>query len=153
MSGMRRAVRMICGFREQTRKYEALESLPLSERLKKLHLFSLTKRSLRGSLITVYNYLNGEEISDIRRFFSHTEKGKRRSSALNLRSAKFRLEIWSKFVTLRIINFWNRLPFTSRLDIFPKDTASSCWSQPRNNQVKSVSCIIQEVRHNGPFWP
>lgn len=43
-----------------------LENLPYNEQVKKLNLLILSKKRLRGGLITIYKYLNGEEISESR---------------------------------------------------------------------------------------
>lgn len=64
---------------------QGLENMPSSERLKKLRLFSLSKRWLTGDLITIYKSLYKEEISD------EEIKGIMGSSGWKLQQDKFRL--------------------------------------------------------------
>lgn len=63
---------------------QGLENMPSSERLKKLRLFSLSKRWLTGDLITIYKSLYKEEISD------EEIKGIMGSSGWKLQQDKFR---------------------------------------------------------------
>lgn len=47
-----------------------LENIPYNERLKNIKLFTLSKKRLKGDLITVSKYLQGEKISDGRGLFN-----------------------------------------------------------------------------------
>lgn len=53
---------------------EDVENLSYSDKWKKLNLFSLSKKRLRGHLIVVYKYLHGEKISDGRGLFNLADK-------------------------------------------------------------------------------
>lgn len=74
------------GFRRESQElFEVWEEMPLSEWLKNLGLFSLSKRKRTGDdLITNYKYLHGREISDSKGLVNLGEKGMR-SHCCNMR--------------------------------------------------------------------
>lgn len=54
--------------------------MPYCGTLKELNLSSLSKRRLRGDLITVYSYLHGENILGTKGLFSLVEKSIKRAN-------------------------------------------------------------------------
>ena len=84
----RRATKMIRG--QKAKSYE--------ERLKELGMFSLTKRRLRGDMITVFQYLKGcrrEEGIDL---FSIAPEGRTRTNGWKLVRGRSNLEIRRNFL-------------------------------------------------------
>jgi len=55
----KRAKKLVCG----------MKNLSYSERLSKLELYSLDRRSLRGDMIEVYKILTGKEAVNCQQFF------------------------------------------------------------------------------------
>lgn len=51
------------------------ENLPYTKSVKKLNLFSLSKRRVRDALITMYKLLTQGEISNAKGFFNIADKG------------------------------------------------------------------------------
>uniref|UniRef100_A0A8C8RQ22 Reverse transcriptase domain-containing protein n=1 Tax=Pelusios castaneus TaxID=367368 RepID=A0A8C8RQ22_9SAUR len=96
----RRATRMVCG----------VENLPYEWRLKKLGLFSLTKRRLRGDMIALYKYIRGINIREGEELFEYSTNVDTRTNRYELSIKKFRLEIRHRFLTIRRVKLWNRLP-------------------------------------------
>ena len=88
---------------------KGLEHLPYEERLSNLGLFSLGKRRLRGDLINVYKYLRrGRRQTDEAKLFSVVQSN--RSNGLKLKRKKFHANTWKNFFTVRVMEYWNRLP-------------------------------------------
>ena len=85
-----------------------LEHLPYDERLRDLGLFSLEKRRLRGDHLNVYKYLRGRK--DVANLFSVVCGDRTRGNGCKLEHRKFRTDMQKNFLTVRVMEHWNRLP-------------------------------------------
>ena len=86
-----------------------LEHLSCEERLRQLELFSLGKRRVRGDLIAAFQYLKGAYRKDGEGLFSRACCDRTRSNSFKVKKGIFRSDI-KKFVTVRVVRHWNRLP-------------------------------------------
>jgi len=87
-----------------------LEHLSYEERLRELGLFGLEKRRLRGDLQNAYKYLKGRCQEDGARLFSVVPSNRTKGNEHKLKHKKFLLNMRKNFFTLRVTEYWNRLP-------------------------------------------
>ena len=96
----RRATKMIYGFSKLT--YE--------ERLKRLKLFTLEQRRMRGDLIEAYKIITGKEKIDSKRLFQLADTTYLRGNGLKMFKKPVRLELRKNYFSMRVIDSWNKLP-------------------------------------------
>ena len=87
-----------------------MEHLSYKDSLRGLGLFSLVKRRLWGDLIAAFQFLKGAYRKDGEKLFSRASCDRTRCSGFKLKEGRHRLDIRKKFLTLRVVKHWHRLP-------------------------------------------
>jgi len=89
------------------------KSLPYETMLKRLGLYSLERRKLRGDLIEVFNILTGKKRIDLSTFFQLADVTTGlQGHSMKLFKPRCRTTVRQHFFSLRIVNEWNKLPQT-----------------------------------------
>ncbi|KFQ68488.1 hypothetical protein N335_02906, partial [Phaethon lepturus] len=96
--------------RRSRKMIRGMEPLSCEDRLRELGLFSLEKRRLRGALIAAFQYLKGADKKNGDRPFSRACCDRTRGNGFNLKEGRFRLDLRKTFFTVRVVNYWHRLP-------------------------------------------
>ena len=98
--------------RRATKLIPSLRTFSYEERLKRLDLFTLETRRLRGQLIQVFKIINGYDHVDSDKFFIRNTNSITRSNGYKLRGKKFNTDVAKNFFTYKVVNIWNALPET-----------------------------------------
>jgi ribonuclease P/MRP protein subunit RPP40 len=94
-----------------TRMISGCKGLSYDERLKKLDLFSLERRRVRGDLIEVFKIFKGISGLSVKDFFVTFDTGKvTRGHSMKVNKQFARLNIRANFFSHRVVNKWNKLP-------------------------------------------
>ena len=121
-SVQRRATKLIPGFR----------ALPYEERLKRLDMFSLKDRRIRGDLIQTFKIVKNIDNVNRDNFFELSSQLTTRNNGLKLKGQRFNTDLRKNYFSVRVINYWNKLPasvveanttanFKDRLDKYFKE--------------------------------
>ena len=88
----------------------SLRKLSYGERLKRLVMFSLSSRRLRGDMIEVFKMIHCMDKVNLGKLFCIYEDGRTRKHSLCLKIRRHvNSNIGLKFFTRRVINYWNHL--------------------------------------------
>ena len=96
--------------RRATRLFPGFSALSYSERLKRLNLYSLHYRRVRGDMIQVFKIFHGIDRLDPDCFFVKSQHQRTRGHSLKLFTTRCRLNVRSNFFSNRVIQSWNSLP-------------------------------------------
>ena len=93
-----------------TKLIPSVRNKPYHERLKKLNLFSVRKRRLRGQLIECFKILKGFNNVNANNLFTLPVECPTRLHDSKLRGKRATMDVIKNFFTYSIINDWNNLP-------------------------------------------
>uniref|UniRef100_M3XLH7 Reverse transcriptase domain-containing protein n=1 Tax=Latimeria chalumnae TaxID=7897 RepID=M3XLH7_LATCH len=96
--------------RRATRLIEGMEGLNYSERLQKLHMFTLEKRRMRGDMITVFKILHDPDTMVQDELFHPVNESRTRGHNLRVRGGKFKTNVRKYYFSERVVKLWNMLP-------------------------------------------
>jgi hypothetical protein len=96
--------------RRATKMVRCISKLPYEDRLRRLNLFSLRYRRIRGDMIETFKILKGIEDVDSRQFFQLSGLKQLRGHSLKLYQKSNRTELSKNFFSQRVVPVWNRLP-------------------------------------------
>ena len=89
---------------------KGLEHVCYEGMLRELVLFSLEKTTHRRNLRATLQYLKKTYRKAGETVFVRECSDRTRSNDLKLKEGRFKLDIWKKVFTLRMVRHWNRLP-------------------------------------------
>ena len=96
--------------RRFTRLIPGMVGLSYEERLKRLGLYSLEFRRMRGNLIETYKIIKGLDKLDAGKMFPMLGESRTRGHSLRIKGRSFKTEVRKKLFTQRVVNLWNSLP-------------------------------------------
>ena len=116
-----------------TRMMIDLRKLPYKDRLKRLNLFSLERRRLRGDLIEVFKYSRDPTSSPVAHLFTLRKESGLRGHSLTLSKVRSRLAVRYNFFANRVVNSWNKLP-----DVVVHSTSIECFKMALDSVWEST---------------
>ena len=105
-----------------TKMVSGISNLTYEDRLKKLNMFSLRYRRLRGDLIEVFKFVHGQDQGYLRDMFEFNRNDAIRGHQFKIKVNYSRTRLRQSFFINRVVEHWNQLPDTivgsSTLNIF-----------------------------------
>ena len=119
--------------RRTTKQIPTLRNLSYEERLKRLDMFPLYKRRVRGDLIEVFKILNKFDKINPEQLFAMNTATVTRGNGMKLKGQRCNTIARQSYFNVRVVDTWNRLPasvvssktidsFKSRLDKYFRET-------------------------------
>ena len=113
--------------RRATKHIPALRNSTYEERVKRLDMFSLNKRRIRGDLIEVFKIINQFDKINPERLFEMNNVSVTRGNGMKLKGQRYNTTARKSYFPVRVVDHWNKLPtsvvcsntidgFKSRLD-------------------------------------
>lgn len=93
-----------------TKMVNGISNLPYEDRLERLNMFSLRYRRLRGDLIEVFKFVNGQQRGYLKDLFVFNNNNITRGHQFKLNTQNCRTRLRQSFFSNRVINHWNDLP-------------------------------------------
>ena len=96
--------------RRATKQIPSLRNFTYDERLKRLDMFSLQKRRVRGDLIEVFKILNRFENINPESLFQRDPNTITRSNGMKLKGNRCNTLARRSYINNKVVDHWNRLP-------------------------------------------
>lgn len=96
--------------RRFTRWFVYLRGIPYEERLKRLNLFSMKRRRMRGDLIEAFRLLKGFSMPGEQPLLHLKVSRDLRGNGMKLRKEHVSSSQRANFFSVRVVNHWNKLP-------------------------------------------
>ena len=96
--------------RRATKMVQNLSKLPYEERLRKLNMFSLRYRRLRGDMIEVFKFVHGQQSEYLKGMFEFNSLNRGRGHQYKLIMKRSETGIRQSFFSRRVVGVWNDLP-------------------------------------------
>ena len=128
--------------RQATKMVPTLRHLQYEDRLKKLGIYSLAARRLRGDLIETFKLLHGHANIDYEIFFKLNNTTETRGHNWKLFKPQTKgLQCVVNFFSLRVINAWNKLP----CHVVSADSTNQFKSQLDHYWIKKWTWVITGI--------
>ncbi len=129
---------------------KGMRELPYEDRLRRLNIFSLERRRLRGNLILAYDKFHGRLDLPQAEFFDAPAERDLRGHDFKLRHRSFHLLRRKAAFPVRLATSWNKLPMeivnSATLDTFKRLLDSAWFSLPFLDSHTPLILILHGLR-------
>ena len=92
-----------------TKMIQGIRNLQYEDRLRTLNMFSLKYRRLRGDLIEVFKFVNGQHVGYLKDMFEFSKENRGRCHQHKLVIKHSRTRLRQSFFSRRVVSKWNNL--------------------------------------------
>ena len=96
--------------RRATKQIPSLRNSSYEERLRKLNMFSLKDRRIRGDLIETFKILKGFDVINQENLFELSTQVTTRNNGLKLNGQRCITDLRKNYFNVRVVDRWNKLP-------------------------------------------